>query len=336
MVVCCYNSVDRLPMTLKHLAQQRVPDDLPWEVIVVDNASTDATATVAQQLWHEFGSTGSFRVVAQSIPGLTAAREMGEQVAKYAFVVFCDDDNWLADDYVSTAYEALRSRPRAGLIGGQGSPVIAGDPPPWFERYARSYALGPQGVASGDVSEAKGYVYGAGFVLRRSAWDDLRRRGFVSQLTGRKGTALSSSEDRELCYALRLLGYEVHYVEDLRFQHEIPARRLSWNYFLKMVEMANRTTPVMDAYLDALRGMPPLEPAAARRIWWQRCGAIAFAAIRRPRALLVATQRHRVTHGAVQWRRWRGAWTGWRQVGSRYADIQAAVHALRKPALPPD
>jgi GT2 family glycosyltransferase len=41
VVVCCHNSASRLPTTLHHLAAQEVPRDLGWEVIVVDNASTD-------------------------------------------------------------------------------------------------------------------------------------------------------------------------------------------------------------------------------------------------------------------------------------------------------
>ena len=47
VVICCYNSAERLPRTLTHLAAQRVSEKLPWEVIVIDNASQDKTGEVA-------------------------------------------------------------------------------------------------------------------------------------------------------------------------------------------------------------------------------------------------------------------------------------------------
>ncbi|MGF2076073.1 glycosyltransferase, partial [Enterococcus casseliflavus] len=61
VVVCSHNGADRLPGTLAHLASQRVTRDLLWEVIVIDNASTDDTAGVARRHWvHE--TSGSFRI----------------------------------------------------------------------------------------------------------------------------------------------------------------------------------------------------------------------------------------------------------------------------------
>ena len=47
VIVCCYNSAQRLQETIKHLAQQQVPALINWEVIIVNNASTDATYEIA-------------------------------------------------------------------------------------------------------------------------------------------------------------------------------------------------------------------------------------------------------------------------------------------------
>ena len=51
VVICCHNSAKRLPETLAHLAAQDVPVGTPWEVIVVDNCSTDGTSEVASRTW---------------------------------------------------------------------------------------------------------------------------------------------------------------------------------------------------------------------------------------------------------------------------------------------
>ena len=51
VVVCTHDGAARLPATLAHLVSQTVPAGLAWEVVVVDNASTEATGTVAREAW---------------------------------------------------------------------------------------------------------------------------------------------------------------------------------------------------------------------------------------------------------------------------------------------
>lgn len=328
VVVCCYNSADRLPPTIRHLAQQHVGAGIAWEIIIVDNASTDGTAQVALALRDKHEISIPFRVVYQPVQGLSAARAKGLAEAAHEVVLFCDDDNWLADDYVDKAFHAMAANPTVAVVGGVGDPAIEGEPPVWFPRYARWYALGRQGANTGDISETKGYVYGAGLVLRKSAWMELERRGFNSQLTGRKGNSLASSEDRELCYAIRLLGYRIHFDDALRFKHEIPQKRLQWEYFLNMVETANHTAPVMELYEAALAGKPPLPDGAARRHWLLRCLELASQVVRKPRPLIFTRSRVEGSSSAIQWRRTRGTWRGWVNIGPRYHEVQKSVYRL--------
>ena len=77
IVVCCYNSAARLPQTLRYLSRQIFQREFPWEVIVVDNASTDGTASVAKLEWARYNTNGSLKVVTENIKGLSAARERG-------------------------------------------------------------------------------------------------------------------------------------------------------------------------------------------------------------------------------------------------------------------
>ena len=51
VVICCHNSTERLSPTLAHLAAQQVPDGVDWEVLLIDNMSTDGTADMARSLW---------------------------------------------------------------------------------------------------------------------------------------------------------------------------------------------------------------------------------------------------------------------------------------------
>jgi glycosyltransferase involved in cell wall biosynthesis len=99
IIICCHNSSTKLPATLSHLRKQQVPRELPWEVVVVDNASTDGTSCVALNNWPQDAPT-TLRVVTEKRLGLSHARTRGLLEAKYEIVSFIDDDNWVCSSWV--------------------------------------------------------------------------------------------------------------------------------------------------------------------------------------------------------------------------------------------
>src|SRR6185437_11337360 len=96
VIICCYNSATRITPTLQHLFNQKGISLSSWEIIVVDNASTDNTCEKAIEIWESFGpGKPDFKVISEPTPGLSAARQKGINEALYDYVLFCDDDNWL-------------------------------------------------------------------------------------------------------------------------------------------------------------------------------------------------------------------------------------------------
>lgn len=232
IIVCCYNSVSRLTETLNHLAQQKVSNEIQWEIIVVDNASTDNTATAALELWSSIDlGKGTLRVISQNTPGLIYARHSGVKAAKYEFVLFCDDDNWLGTNYVATAYKTISRNPTVGAIGGIGIPEFEPGvtPPEWFHNSYGLYALGPQGQKTG-ILPKNSTLYGAGLITRKSLYLATYPVELPSMLNGRTGISLASGEDTEYCFRLRLSNHTLLYNETLRFKHYIPKERLTENY----------------------------------------------------------------------------------------------------------
>lgn len=250
IIVCCYNSVDRLPRTIEHLSKQQVPDNIPWEVIVVDNASIDDTSQVAQELWEEYGHPTSFRIIEEKKAGLSFARHAGFSNAKYEYCLFCDDDNWLSSKYVVEVYRILSDNTEIGVLGGKGEAVFESEQPKWFERYKGYYAVGPQSqMASGP--SFKGHVYGAGMVIRKSAYYTLLAGGFESLLNDRKGNSLMSGGDTELCLALAIKGYSIQYDERLNFRHFISKNRVTLNYLIKLTSSIGASWLSLHPYLYA-------------------------------------------------------------------------------------
>ncbi len=248
VVVCCYNSEERLPATLTHLAEQVSPANGNWEVVVVDNASTDKTSTVARETWSQQGEPVSLTVVDEPNPGLSSARRRGIEVSQFEFIIFVDDDNWLCREYVSRVFDILSGDGSIGVVGGHGEPVFESEPPAWFNRYAHYYAIGKQNDTPGEISGLSVCVYGAGMAIRKSAWLKATSAGFESVLSDRKGSSLASGGDHELCLVIGMAGYKVWYSPELKFKHFITERRLSWDYLMRLTENIHFSNVFLQPY----------------------------------------------------------------------------------------
>lgn len=251
VIICCHNSEGRLKPTLSHLAAQRCPKAIAWEVLVVDNASNDHTADTAKGLW-DSDSDISLRIVAQPKLGLVNARQKGIEEAKYQYVSFIDDDNWVTPNWVETVYRIMQEHPEAGACGGKTEAVCDIAPPTWFDKYKGKYAVGDQADTSGDVTWNRGYLWGAGLTMRKIAWEFIVSNGFQPLLTGRFGGHLSAGDDNEICLALRLAGWKLWYDEQLTLQHYLPAGRLHWDYLKKLVRGFGASSVLLSPYHLAL------------------------------------------------------------------------------------
>jgi glycosyltransferase involved in cell wall biosynthesis len=254
VIICCYNSAQRLQETLKHLANQRVKETLNWEVIVVDNNSTDSTNRIAEGIWQASGHPTSLVSVNEEQQGLSHARDKGMHVAKYDLLLWCDDDNWLCESYVQTAYDIMNSNAKIGALGGWCEAVFEGSKPKWFDQQAHFFAVSKQGRKSGDITLKKGCLYGAGMVLRKSHWLQLKQLGFKHLLTDRIGNKLNSGGDTEYTFALRLIGYRLWFDDRLYFKHFMSQGRLNLKYLSRLRQARTHSNFILWPYLDLLKG----------------------------------------------------------------------------------
>jgi len=254
VIMCCYNSASRLRTTLEYLARQQT-SSLSWEIIVVDNASTDDTASLANSLWSNLRRADvPLMLVEQPRPGLSFARAKGVEAARYDILIFCDDDNWLAPNYVQDAFDIMHLRDDLGALGGAGTAVADAPLPSWFDQYKECFACYPQGDKEGELSGVYAFLYGAGLVVRRDALDMLVQRGFKAILPDRIGTKLTSGGDTELSYALRLAGYKLWFSEKLTFEHYLPASRLTEEYLYRLISSLSYCSSLLIVYNYFLQG----------------------------------------------------------------------------------
>jgi glycosyltransferase involved in cell wall biosynthesis len=316
VVICTYNGAARLPATLAHLAAQRVIDGVQWEVIVVDNASTDDTAEVARRCWPA-DAPAPLRVVDEPRLGTANARRRGLMNARYEIISFVDDDNWMAANWLSLSYEIMSRDPRLGALGSINHEACEIEPPWWFSRFRANYAV----FTEEDLAASDGATWGlysAGMSIRRTAWLQLVRDGFDFGVGGAVGADLGRGEDSELTFALREAGWKLRMDPRLRFEHFIPAHRLNWAYLRKLSRESAVSTVTLDAYnlpADYGTGMK----SRLRKTWvWHALGAVK-ALLMDPRTLLLAPLFAMEGDPAVlTYEGWRGRLTGLLRLRGKY------------------
>ena len=230
IIICTYNGKNKLNETLS--AIKLLKATCAWELIIVDNASTDGTATYVTSLLEQ--SDIDWRILNETTPGLIHARLCGLRASKYDFLLYCDDDNTLANDYLEIGFDILKNNNKVGALGGCGFPVFEGKKPDWFDTYSHSFAVGPQAHKDGKISNYPAEIYGAGAFFRKPVLEHFINKGFKSGLSGRTANNLVSGEDVEWCYLIQLAGYEIWYDHRLKFKHTMPEGRMNWEYYLKL------------------------------------------------------------------------------------------------------
>lgn len=235
VVLVCYNSKNRIVPTLERLAKQE-GISFPWEVLVIDNNSTDDTGIIAQKTWHLRKAPCELRVIKEPRVGTMYARHRGILEAGFRYLLFCDDDNWFHETYVKTAYEIISRDPGIAAVGGKGILEFEEgfSPPQWIKLYEKSFGAGAQGNVDGDTTYGKGCLYTAGAIIDRVWLDRLYTLGFQSSLKGRDGKSLVAGEDTELTYALKLIGGKLFYSSKMHFRHFMPRGRMTWSYLKRM------------------------------------------------------------------------------------------------------
>ena len=251
IIICCYNSIKRLPQTLNYLKRQKIANYIKWEVVVVDNGKNEDLRKLCDSIWTNCVN-GPLIIVEEKRTGLSFARQCGIVVSRYNILCFIDDDNWVDENWIQTVYWLMKKYPEIGACGGSSEPVFGAPPPDWFDRFKTSYAVGTQGSNCGEVEWKRNFLWGAGLIIRKKALLDLVNHGFKPWLTGRYGEKLMSGEDSELCFALRLAKWTLWYCPNLKLKHFIPKKRLSWQYLRRLHFGFGASAAILHIYTETL------------------------------------------------------------------------------------
>jgi glycosyltransferase involved in cell wall biosynthesis len=227
VLICTYNRAKTLGAAVESLAVQSLPESLAWEIVIVDNNSTDQTRQVVEDLQRKHPER--IRYVLERQQGISNARNAGIKAARGEIMVFLDDDETATPDWVQNLTANLHSGEWAGA-GGRVLPPVNFTPPSWLA-IKNSFASGPLaafdlGLDPGQLNEP---AFGANMAFRKEVFD--RFGGFRTDL-GRSGNSMISNEDTEFGRRLMTAGLRLRYEPSAVTYHPVEESRLKKQYFL--------------------------------------------------------------------------------------------------------
>ena len=229
ILVCTYNRAALLGPTLDSLAALRCPPDIGWEVLVVDNNSTDETKSVVERRQATFPS--ALRYALEPRQGKSYALNTGCALATGALIAYTDDDVKVPGEWLERAVRPLMDRDDIAYTGGPVRPMWEVPPPSWLDpsgNLGGTIAVKDHGATAFVFEDRRKTPLGVNMAVRRELVE--RVGGFRVDL-GRTGSSLLGQEQAEFFYRTRAAGARGLYVPEMVLDHHVPASRLTHRYF---------------------------------------------------------------------------------------------------------
>jgi glycosyltransferase involved in cell wall biosynthesis len=258
VIICSHNPRgDYLRRTVEALKTQTLPLE-QWELVLVDNASDERLKNTCDITWHP-----SARHVREETIGLTAARLRGIKESRGELLVFVDDDNVLASDFLEQAAAITSRYPYLGVFGaGVIRPEFAAPPPPEVISLLGLLALRtvPDSRWSNHYEDWLTIPWGAGLCVTREVatqYGELLKRLADIAIIGRNGEYLYCGDDDLFSWVSVRLGKGFGIFPGLTVTHLIPDERVTRQYFLRLLRDKSTSSAIMKYQLS---GVEPERP----------------------------------------------------------------------------
>jgi glycosyltransferase involved in cell wall biosynthesis len=257
-----------LALAVRSLARQTAAPGT-FQVVLVDNASTPPLDDRVLAPLRETGVAAT--LTREEKPGLTQARLHAIRRTGAPWMLFVDDDNELADDFVVQGLAFAASRPDVGCFGGRLRLPETVSPPRWALPFLPFLGIKDEGdevITGAGTHWGAWEPAGAGFWIRRDQLESFRARleadprAFGLGRTGRSG--LASCEDSLMARESRRLGLVNAYVPSLSLRHHLDPARFDVGYLLRLMKGYGRSHVLLEELVRAPGDGPLGTPAWLR------------------------------------------------------------------------
>lgn len=222
VVVCTYNRSDILKYCLDSLQDQSMIN-LVFEVLIVDNNSTDDTKKVAAEYC---GKNKNFRYIFEEKQGLSHARNRGWKDSGADWVCYIDDDSYTGQNFFEEIFKTIE-KDQFDMFGGVYLPWYKYGKPKWYkDEYVSNYKkIHDEGFLYGNE-----FVDGGIMVVKRKVIEETG--GFSTDL-GMKGYQIGYGEETEFQVRLRKKGKIIGFNPGITIYHLVPEYKLNLWWFLR-------------------------------------------------------------------------------------------------------
>jgi glycosyltransferase involved in cell wall biosynthesis len=228
-----YNGAQRLPKVLEALRHQRHTEDISWDIVVIDNNSSDATEQMVRFYQENWEKPYFLTYYLEPRQGSAFARKRAIKEAKGCYIAFLDDDNIPAPDWIVSIHKFSQDYPHIGAFSGQIHGDYEVEPPENFQKIAAFLAIREHGLHPFRFNpDNLNLPPSAGLVVCKQAWNDAVPN--QPQLKGRLGQSMMGGEDYEVLLHLHQAGWEIWYNPQMHINHCIPRHRLEREYLLSL------------------------------------------------------------------------------------------------------
>lgn len=225
IAICTWNRSRLLRQTLDSLSKLSVPQEVNWEIIVVDNNSTDDTKAIVEN----FASSIPLQYVFEAQQGHSFSRNTAIEHATGDFIIWTDNDVVVETDWLKNYLAAFEAYPEAAFFGGKITPVFENAKPDWLHQ---TWDICKPVFAFRDLGDSDltlppdQFPYGANFAIRTSVQKDFP---FDTQ-TGRNANSLVGDDEITMLSNVVKAGQHGIWLGNVGLQHIIPEDRATEHY----------------------------------------------------------------------------------------------------------
>jgi glucosyl-dolichyl phosphate glucuronosyltransferase len=264
VAICTRNRDTKLASVLETACSLSVPRGLAWEICVVDNGSTDNTASVVQS----FEGRLPIRYLYEPQAGLSNARNLAVGEARGRYICWTDDDVEIDSDWLAAYVNAFQRHPEAAIFGGRIFPRLEGPTPGWFAdllgRWPVSILLAQRDFGDEILSvtlEGGRVPWGANFAIRASE----QRKNLYDPNLGVSPNQKRLGEEAEVIFRVLREGGTGWWVPDAKVHHIIPLPRQSRAFVYDYFHASGETLAYLEAVAPGANHMRP-SPSLPLRI----------------------------------------------------------------------
>ena len=240
LLVCTYNRSEDLRELIETALAQETEGRFSYEVVVVDNNSTDNTRAVVE----EFLSAGheNLRYLFEAKQGKSHALNTGLQAVRGWAYVITDDDFVLPTDWARGIYDGLTKNPDVSFVSGKVLPLWQGECPDWLtNQHWSALAMADYGEEQ-FITDESNQICLLACAFRVA--DVKAVGGYHGELGPQKGRT-GATEDLDLLIRLWKSGRKGLYLPHVSFRHKATADRLTKSYHRRWHRDHGRSYAIM-------------------------------------------------------------------------------------------